>query len=248
MSLLVGRGHVHHSRQLGAANNFRYPTFFLHFRCDQEAELQKKMKSQYYGLFSINVKNYLDGDGQQFESAIKKFLLEKCNYHAAQIWFQSYPQQFGYAFNPVSFWFCERQGQLEAVLVEVNNTFGERHFYWIHPGVAINSKQWLRAEKVFHVSPFFPVEGYYQFRFKKEETKTRVDINYHGPDQKLRLATWVTGDLTELSQNTLLSLLIRYGWMTPMITFRIHYQALRLWLKKITFYKKPKLPGKQVSS
>lgn len=248
MSLFLGRGHVHHSRQLGASNNFRYPTFFLHFRCDQESELQKTMMTQFHGLFSIHVKNYLDGKGLGFDSAIKGFLIEKCGYQAEHVWFQSYPQQFGYAFNPVSFWFCEKAGQLDAVLVEVNNTFGERHFYWVYPKTEITSKQWLRAEKVFHVSPFFPVQGYYQFRFQKEDSKTRVDINYHGPDQKLRLATWVTGALTPLNQHSLFSLLYNYGWMTPMITFRIHYQALKLWFKKTKFYSKPTLPEKQVSS
>jgi hypothetical protein len=70
----------------------------------------------------------------------------------------------GYAFKPVSFWFCHRaDGALVAVIAEVNNTFGERHCYLLAEpgGTPLPQGRELRARKVFHVSPFCSVEGDY---------------------------------------------------------------------------------------
>ena len=42
------------------------------------------------------------------------------------------PRVLGYAFNPLSIYFCHRRnGSLTAVLYEVSNTFGQRHSYLI---------------------------------------------------------------------------------------------------------------------
>lgn len=98
------------------------------------------------------------------------------------------------------------------------------------------------------MSPFFPVDGFYKFRFQYSDSRFRVDINYFGPDRKLRLATWTGGELIPLEQQTPSSLLFKFGWMTPLVVLRIHTQALRLWINKIRFYKKPDLPSKGVTS
>ena len=73
---------------------------------------------------------------------------------------------------PVSFWFCQRaDGRLRAVLCDVRNTFGERHFYLLDDGACIADGAELRARKVFHVSPFNALAGEYRFRF----VRTRGD-------------------------------------------------------------------------
>ena len=76
-----------------------------------------------------------------------------------EVWLQTYPRVLGYVFKPVSFWYCHRgDGSLAAIVVEVNNTFGERHCYLLDgPDLAWGRE--LRARKVFHVSPFCAVAG-----------------------------------------------------------------------------------------
>ncbi len=244
----LGHGHVFHSRTEGGKHSFRYPTFFLYFDCSQEAELRQILRRRFYRWLSVQPKDYLCAHRESFLTNIKNYLKETCQYEAEDVWLQTLPRMFGYAFNPVSFWFCRRQGRLEAVLVEVNNTFGERHCYWIYPDKEIDSNSWYRTEKVFHVSPFFPVEGYYQFRFQLLAGKNRVDIHYYSSKGQLRLATWITGELSDVSASSVLYLLGRYGWITPLVLIRIHYQALRIWLKKNRFYSKPAPPRQEVSS
>lgn len=242
----LGEGHVYHSRKQGAGSPFKYPSFFIWFPCADENSVQELLKSK-FSFFSLKAKDYLHQNSTSFESGIKNFLKENCNYAAEDVWFHTLPRMFGYAFNPVSFWCCYRSGQLDAVLAEVHNTFGERHFYWINPTGGIDESQWYKTEKVFHVSPFFPVEGFYQFRFQFSRKEARVDINYHAPSGELRLATWISGKLAPLGEKSFFKLFFRYGWITPMVVLRIHFQAFKLWIKKNRFYSKPALPSKEIT-
>ena len=245
--LKLTEGHVYHSRENGHANRFRYPIFYVLFETAIETELDSILKRRFLNLLSIQPRDYLNQKKVTLNSGVKEFLKTECQYEAEEVWLHTMPRMFGYGFNPVSFWYCKKLGVLDAVLVEVHNTFGERHFYFVNPTGPIISDSWLIAKKVFHVSPFFPVDGFYKFRFLLTETKFRVDINFFGDDEKLRLATWIEGVIMPLQQYSLSKILLKYGWMTPLVVLRIHYQAIRLWLKRAKFYKKPDAPDKLVS-
>ena len=89
-----------------------------------------------------------------------------------------FPRMLGYVFNPVSFFVChDAAGTVRAVLAEVNNTFGESHCYLLAhaDGRALVSGETMTAPKVFHVSPFFPVAGHYEFRFHFGSGRWRAD-------------------------------------------------------------------------
>jgi DUF1365 family protein len=88
------------------------------------------------------------------------------------------PRMLGYVFNPVSFWFCrDGLGALRAVLCGVNNSFGEHHCYLVHHDDhrPIAPAAWLEGRKVFHLSPFLPVEGGYRLRFRLDDERAHVD-------------------------------------------------------------------------
>jgi DUF1365 family protein len=142
-----------------------------------------------------------------------------------EIWLQTYPRVIGYAFKPVSFWHCERpDGSLAAIVVEVNNTFGERHCYLLH-GADLAYGHELHAAKVFHVSPFCSVEGDYRFRFMRTGTRSVARVDHHDAEG---------------------ALLHEAFFGMPLMTFgviaRIHWQALRLWVKRVPFFSKPAAP------
>ena len=164
------------------------------------------------------------------------------------------PRMLGYVFNPVSFWFChDRAGALRAVLAEVSNTFGERHLYLVaHPDRrAIAPTDWLQADKMFHVSPFLPVQGFYRFRFRLEADRVRADIHYHdaptGEERAPMLVTYVDGERHDLSSGPVLRALLRHPAMTLAVIGLIHYQAIKIWLKKARFYRKPDPPQQPLS-
>lgn len=154
-----------------------------------------------------------------------------------EIILQTFPRLFGYVFNPVSFWYChDRAGALIAVLAEVNNTFGGTHAYLLHnPGGApLRDGQELRADKEFHVSPFNEIVGGYRFRFHLDRPAQLARIDYDDADGEL-LRTAISGKPRRWGTGALLSAVLRMPLMTAGVMLRIHWQALKLWLKGVPF-------------
>ena len=169
------------------------------------------------------------------------------------------PRILGYLFNPVSFYFCHgRDGQLRAVICEVSNTFGERHNYLVAHADhrPIEADDCLHAQKVFHVSPFFPLNGTYEFRFGGKPESPIAMINYTSAgsdddqtgDGRYGLRTWIRGNAVVLNSATLRGALLRFPLLTFGVIIRIHWQALRLWARKVTFFSKPTAPLKETTS
>lgn len=147
----------------------------------------------------------------------------------------------GYAFNPISLYYCHnRAGQLEIVLAEVNNTFGETKNYWLTTLNQLPASNALkyRCPKEMHVSPFNKMELDYEFVLTEPgETlvahMNTLDEGRHFFDATLTLnrEPWSAGNLAKA--------LARFPWMTAKVIGAIHWEALRLWLKKVPVYTHP---------
>lgn len=241
---------IFHAREGAAANAFRYPGLYLCFPLAERARLASRL----FGFNRFNLFGYCDrdhGNGGDPEAWVRQVLAE----HGAQqvdgeILLMTMPRVLGFVFNPVSFWYChDCRGGLRAVLCEVNNTFGERHCYIVQrpdQGV-IDADTELHCAKVFHVSPFYGVAGSYRFRFPYAGAHRRVAIQYYH-DDVLQLRTSIDGKALELSDRALISAFMRLGWSTVMVVLRIHWQALKLWLKGASFHSKPEPPQQEISS
>jgi DUF1365 family protein len=170
-----------------------------------------------------------------------------------EVWLQTFPRVLGYAFKPVSFWFAHRHdGTLAAVLVEVNNTFGERHCYLLD-GAGLDWAKEMQARKVFHVSPFCSVSGHYRFHFERSLCSTSGDwshllarIDLHDQEGAL-LQTSVAGHLQPCTREAMRRAFFGMPLMTLGVLFRIHWQALRLAFKRLPFFSKPPAPERFVS-
>jgi DUF1365 family protein len=161
---------------------------------------------------------------------------------SGEAWLHCYPRVLGYTFKPVSFWYCHRADKsLRAVVVEVNNTFGERHVYLLdHAKFGLETT----ASKVFHVSPFCNVEGQYRFRFMitPDQKRTVARIDYDDAQGAL-INTSVCGELQALNSEAVRKALFSFGVMTFGVIARIHWQALKLFLKRVPFFSKPTPPA-----
>lgn len=153
------------------------------------------------------------------------------------------PRVFGYVFNPVSFYFCfDENEKLLAVIAEVHNTFGEQHTYLCaNPDhSSIHEAQELEAEKVFHVSPFLPRDGSYRFQFSVKENGLGIWIDYYDAENNKQLMTSLTGTLIPLSDLSLKKAFWTEPFLTMKVILMIHVQALKLFCKKIAYFRKPK--------
>lgn len=144
-------------------------------------------------------------------------------------------RQFHYVFNPASFFYClDASGRLFCVLVQVNNTFGETHLYVLTPHPDTGR---FGTPKAFHVSPFFPREGRYEFEFSALGDDMRVAITYvlgNGP----ALTASFSGVSRSMTCANLARLLLRHPLRAAATFPRILAQAARLYFRK----KRPVFP------
>jgi DUF1365 family protein len=248
---LIFAGRVVHARLRPRRNAFSYGVFFLRFPVDAPERLRGPLLSvDRFNLVSFHRRDHGARDGSDLSPWIRDLLAREGIATAdGTVWLQTFPRVLGYVFNPVSFWLChDREGRLRAVVCEVNNTFGEHHNYLLaHPDERpIEPGDTLTARKVFYVSPFCAVAGTYRFRFETAPAATRVRIDYEDVDGRL-LLTSVSGAATPLSTKALLGALAGHGWMTLGVIARIHWQALRLWLKGVPFFSKPAPPVQETT-
>lgn len=167
---------------------------------------------------------------------------------AARIDLLAQPRLLGHVFNPVSFWLChDEAGALRAVIAEVSNTFGDRHSYLCHRADhgPITAQDQIEATKIFHVSPFQPVEGSYRFRFDINAERIGIWIDFSAGENGV-IAT-LTGPRKPLTNRTILWACLRRPFGSRRVLALIHWQALRLWWKGAKYRARPLPPKNEVS-
>lgn len=240
---------VMHARERPNRNVFRYRVYYLLVALGNLSTLPRKFLSlDRFNLFGFYRKDH--GRTQDPEVWIRARLSEwGVTTATGDILLMTMPRILGYAFNPVSFWFClDAEGGLRAVLADVTNTFGERHSYFMYHDDQrqILPDDLLTARKIFHVSPFIEITGHYQFRFLLTEKRIGVWIDHYDAEGLL-LATSVTGKRSALTPKALLGCFFRYPLVTAKVTTLIHFQALRLFFKRIRYHCKPNPPTVEIS-
>lgn len=251
--LCVGR--VMHKRLRPVVHPFSYGVFFLRITVSRFNEIGNRWLSRdRFNLLSVMTRDYGPRDGSNLEIWARELLMREGIGEAdGAIVLQAFPRVLGYVFNPISIWYCfDRMGLLRAAICEVNNTFGERHNYLVaHPDQRpIEPGDGLIAKKVFYVSPFCEVKGYYRFRFEQTGERAFAQIDYYDGDVEVvdkdeagkLLVTTVFGKPQALTAAIALSALITHPLMTFGVVARIHWQALKLWLKRVKFISRPKPP------
>lgn len=235
---------VMHKRCSPKINQFLYKVFYICFDISKPNSLKQIFFSiNRFNVFSFYNKDHGNRDGKDLELWIRKILDEKnLNEQIKKIFLFTHPRIFGYVFNPVSFWFClDVDNNLRAILFEVNNTFGQHHCYLVYneDHSIIYEDQWFSTEKKLYVSPFFEVEGNYRFRVIFKPNKIAVWIDYFVEGQKKLLTSAISYKVKQFSSFNL----IHAFWQIPVVTFKviylIHWQALKLFFKKIKFVSNP---------
>jgi DUF1365 family protein len=254
----LGDAIVMHARLRPFVHRFVYRVFCLQIRLDHPEGLSK-LSSWLFGVNKKRVVSFMNADhGERDGSDLMVWLkqtLQSSGHEMpdGQVWLQCFPRIFGYVFNPVSFWMLhDRQGQLRLLLAEVNNTFGQKHQYVLSDaeGRGLQADCPLICEKVFHVSPFCPVQGQYKFAIQQTPKGEKISINYFD-DPTIEQALVLTAITTQFQTFTTAALLRRLLHM-PLMTFgvmvRIHWQAFKLWRQGAKFHSTPPLPKHAVTT
>ena len=231
-----------HERLRPVLHRFVYPVFYLRLNLARLDEAGNR----WFGvdrrrLMSLRTRDYGPRDGSSLDAWMRAHLRAAGLPADGEIWLQTFPRLFGVVFNPVSFWYChDRSGALRAVLAEVNNTFGETHRYLLaapdHGVIGAGTR--LQCAKLMHVSPFCEVRGSYHFRFRDNASATMVGIDYDD-GQGLLMHTAVGGRMQALDLRSARQAILAQPFMSAGIIVKIHWQAWKLWRKRVPFFRKP---------
>jgi DUF1365 family protein len=188
------------------------------------------------GLFSFRDADH--GDGVRplrnwVEDCLKQAGIDS---HKGAIRALCYPRVFGYAFNPLTVFFCHsRDGALKAIFYEVSNTHGERHTYVIPVGASETPIIRQACRKEFFVSPFIPMNCSYEFKVAPPGERVSIVIEEQDEEGLLLVAAF-SGVRRSLTDGALLRAFFAYPLMTIKIVAAIHFEAVRLLFKRAPMF------------
>lgn len=245
------RGETFHGRKGDVSNSFRYGIDYV--LLDAEAELRSPwlFRRNGAGLVSLQDADHggVPGHGKGAAWVREVLQAHEIEHLAHRIELLAQPKVLGHIFNPVSFWLVrDGEGALRAVIAEVTNTYGDRHSYLCRRAdlLPIEPSDRIEAAKIFHVSPFQPVEGGYTFNFRVEADRIAIKIDYKAGDHGV-VAT-LTGTRARATSWSLAGALVRRPFGSRRVLALIHWQALKLWWKGAAFRSRPEPPKDEVSA
>jgi DUF1365 family protein len=240
-----------HERFGPQAYRFVYRSFSLLIdidRIDATCAGLRWLSHNRFNLLSFHDRDFGPGDGRSLRDWVNGLMREQgIAPEGVAVRLLCYPRVLGYQFNPLSAWFCESaDGRLLAVICEVHNTFGERHWYFLPTSGTRDRTVRARAAKRMHVSPFIDMCADYRFEIRAPGETMRVLIDEYQAGERLLFAT-LSGRRRTLDNAGLLACFFRVPLLTFKVIAMIHWRALRIWLSGVRVRRKPPPPSQEVT-
>lgn len=243
-------GHTTHIRRGEISNRFRYSIDYVLLDMEAEHKAPLLFSRDGFNLASVRRRDHggLRGDGSG-ATWVREVLQDHGFAHedSCRILLLTQPRFLSYWFNPVSFWLVKKGDDLRAVIAEVNNPFGDRHSYLCHLDdfAPIKPGDKMRAQKVFHVSPFQKIAGDYEFTFNVEDDHVAISIRFL--DNENGLIATLSGPLAPLTSASILRAALRRPTGALRTIILIYWQALKLRLKGAPYRTRPEPPKEEVT-
>lgn len=239
------RGDVRHRRLRPRIHQLDYRVFWLLLDLDEIGGLDRRLRlfsRNRFNLLSFHDRDYGDGSGQALRPQVEALLNRaEIALDGGPIRLLTMPRVLGYVFNPISLYYCHRiDGRLAAMVYEVTSTFGVRHAYVVPVPEADQSAGLIRqaAAKALYVSPFLGMEMDYEFR--GHAPGQRVDLTIDGHDAEgLMITASLAAERRPLTDPSLLAAVVALPLMTLKVMAAIHWEALKLWLKRVPLTRQP---------
>jgi DUF1365 family protein len=247
-------GNVMHARLKPMGHRFTYRVMNLLIDLDRlnDADRMSKLFSvNRPALYSFHEKDFGPRDGGSLRAfAQRTAAAHGIDLSGGKVTLLCYPRLLGYAFNPLSVYFCKAaNGELVLIIYEVRNTFGDMHHYALPVDPAERSAPLVRQQqdKLFYVSPFIGDAMRYHFRICQPADTVKIRILETDRDGPVLAATF-SGKRRALTGRSLLAASLLLPLVTLKIIGAIYWQALRLWLKGAKLVPRPQLGVDSIGS
>ena len=245
------QGHVMHMRRLPREHRLDYRICSVLLDLGELDTIDRGLKLfsvDRFNLFSFFSKDRGDRSGRDLRHQVENVMRSAGVVpDGGAIELLTMPRVLGWAFNPVSIYFCHRQnGEIAAILWEVDNTFGERHGYMIPVEGVVDGEIRQQCDKELFVSPFMDMTLRYAFRVRHEAEKLSIVIDTYDGDSLLLTARHSARRI-ELTDGALLRAFFALPFQTLGVIVGIHWEALKLCLKGFRLRARPPPPKNPVT-
>jgi DUF1365 family protein len=194
-------------------------------------------------LLRFKRSDYLGHDGTPLADAVRQKVTEQTGRQpGGPIRLLTHLRQFGYCYNPVSFYYCfDPAGErVEIIVADITNTpWNERHAYIFDLDSSVDAgAHRYRLSKEFHVSPFMSMDHEYDWRFTEPGDNLTAHFENHRQGKLYFDATLIL-KRRNLTGRAVADMLLHHPFMPARVTAAIYWQALRLWMKRTPFHAHP---------
>ncbi len=237
-------GDVMHMRLRPFGHKFRYRVFTSLLDIDRLDQAEQTLfRINRFGLFSFSEKDHGPRDRSPLRPWVEGLLAANDQPRPNRIMLLSMPRFLGFAFNPLSIYYCyDADDALESVVYEVKNTFGDQIPYVIDIRTDEDGAARHEQQKGMFVSPFIEMDQTYRFTIRPPDEKLAVRIKQSNGGGDTLIAAQ-NGTIRPLTNAALLKLSATHPLAAVKVVAAIHWQALKLAIKGAKFHRYPGSDG-----
>ena len=234
----IYRTSISHVRHTPLKNAFTYRSYSWFVDVDRLPRLPMLLRP----LAVFRAGDHLGDPSETIRNNVERFLCTRgMEPDGGPIRMLASARVFGYVFNPITLYWCYRQsGDLQCVIAEVHNTYGERHCYVLKT----DSSGRASVPKAFYVSPFNDVDGQYRMKLPAPDERLAVAIVLEREGHRPLVAT-MAGERHPATIGNILAAALAVPAAPLLVSALIRIQGVKLWARRLPVVKRPHHPSQE---